>query len=90
MMYDWLIYFISGWFGAHWWPGIEKDAPGPGPNPEPWWTHWVSGVVGGLIAIFVVRLTGLTDATPAILLSIGTGRVVSTILAPVIHGRAKR
>ena len=79
----WLIYFISGWFGSHWWPGIEVDAPRPG-GGDPWWMRLVVGVIAGGVAVYVVGAVAMTDAMPAMLLSIGTGCVVGKIIGGVM------
>ena len=79
---EWLIYFISGWFGKHWWPGIEVDAPPPG--GDPWWWRLAAGIIAGVVAIYVVGAVRMTDVMPAMLLSIGTGCVVGKILGGVM------
>jgi hypothetical protein len=86
---DWLIYFIPGWFGAHWWPGIEKDAPPPGPHPEPWWVRLLAGIVAGIVAIYVVRASGLSDPMPGMVLSIATGCVVGKLLTGAVGTMTK-
>lgn len=80
---DWLIYFIGGWFGNYWWPGQEVDAPRPG-GGDPWWMRLVAGIVAGVVAIYVVRAAQVTDAMPAMLLSIATGCVVGKIVGTVL------
>ena len=79
----WLIYFIAGWFGSHWWPGIEVDAPKPG-GGDPWWMRLVVGAIAGGAAIYVVGATQMSDPMPGMLLSIATGCVVGKILGGVM------
>ena len=83
---DWLIYFIAGWFGSHWWPGIEVDAPPPH-DPGPWW-RLVVGIIAGGVAIYVTGAVGLSNAgsnpMPGIVLGIATGCVVAKILGGVM------
>jgi hypothetical protein len=79
----WLIYFISGWFGKYWWPGIEVDAPRPG-NPDPWWMHLIAGIIAGGVAVYVVGAVALTDMMSAMVLSIATGCVVGRILGALM------
>jgi O-antigen ligase len=75
----WLIYFIAGWFGSYWWPGIEVDAPRPG-GGDPWWMRLVAGVIAGGVAVYVVGAVAMADAMPAMLLSIATGCVVGKLI----------
>lgn len=83
-MHDWLIYLIVGWSGTYLfrlWGVADKPIPG---DPAPPWGSLVAGVVGGIAAIFIVRMTGLnSDPMPGMLLSLATGGVVSSILGPV-------
>ena len=85
-MYPWLIIFITGWFGTYWWPGIEVDAPKPGGDPQPWWTRWVLGAIGGAAAILVARVTAVpAEALAGLLVSLAAGRVAAGIVAPAFR-----
>ena len=81
----WLVFFIAGWFGTNWWPGIEKDAPKPGGGGDPWWTRWIVGIVGGIAAVVVLRLApGFSNPMPGLVASIATGSVAAAIVRPIL------
>lgn len=76
---EWLPLFIVGWFGSVWWPGIEVDAPPPG--GDPWWWRLAIGIIGGIAAIYVVRLSGMnSDPMPGFVLGIAAGCVAGRIV----------
>jgi hypothetical protein len=85
-MYPWVTIFIVGWFGTLWWPGMWVDAPPRGPNPEPWWTRWALGVIGGIVAVAVSRFTAASsDPMPGLVLALAAGRVGSAIFEPAFR-----
>ena len=80
---DWILPFILGWWGSHWWPGIEVDAPKPG-GGDPW-GPWIGGIVGGLSAILLIRLIGASsDLLVGAVASIAAGAVGSRIVGGVL------
>jgi hypothetical protein len=87
---DWLVPFILGWWGSHWWhrnwwPGIEYDAPKPG-GGDPWLGLGL-GLISGIAAVIVVRLTGMnSDPMPGVIAAIASGGVASSIIATVVRG----
>jgi len=74
-----LIPFITGWFGSVWWPGIERDAPKPGGDPQPW-RGLLLGIVGGASAVVVGRLVPGMEGMAAVVVAIAAGRVGSGIV----------
>ena len=89
-MYPMLIVFIVGWFGATWWPGIEVDAPKPGGGGDPWWMRLVVGVVAGVAAVAVARVTNVAmDSLLGVTTAIATGKVAGVIVG-AIAGMARK
>jgi uncharacterized membrane protein HdeD (DUF308 family) len=83
-----LIVFIVGWFGSTWWPGIEVDAPPP--RGDPWWWRVVEGVLAGVAAIAVVRLTNVAvDSLLGVTAMIATGKVTGAIVGAVARAARK-
>ena len=77
---DMLLPFILVWWGSHWWPGVEAGAPKPG-SGDP----WILGIVGGLAAILVMRLTGAsTDPMAAAIAAVASGAVGSRIVGGLL------
>lgn len=87
-MYEWLIMGLAGWFGSYWW-GQERGAPNP-KDPHPW-EHILVGLVAGVAAIAVVRITAMnSEPMPGMVLAIATGCVVARVVGGLIGGmRAK-
>lgn len=94
---SWLIYFILGWFGKNWWPGVEVDVPKPG-DPGPWWRSMITGVVAGGVAVWVTGAVGWaasnpmpgiaagsSEPMPGVVLAIATGCVVGKIGGGLLH-----
>ena len=86
-MSDLLVPFLFGWFGSVWWPGIERDAPPKGPLPEPWWWRLLVGIISGIAAIAVARVSSnpmpgiaSSDPMPGVVLGIATGCVAGKIV----------
>jgi hypothetical protein len=79
-MYPMLIVFLVGWFGANWWPGQWVDAPPPG-RGDPWWLRPVGGILGGIAAIAVAKMTNVDVATLlGVTTVLATGNVVGGIV----------
>jgi len=76
---EWLLPFILGWWGTHWWPGIEVDAPRPG-GGDPWW-GLVIGIVAGVVAVVVLPMAGNSEPMP--------GAVAASIVGSAPAVRAK-
>ena len=82
-MYPMLIVFIVGWFGSTWWPGIEVDAPPPR-GGDPWWMRLLEGILAGVAAIAVVKVTNVAmDSLLGVTVAIATGKVVGSIVGAV-------
>ena len=80
-----LLFFIGGWFGTVWWPGIEVDAPRPG-GGDPWWTRWVHGAIGGVAAVAILgKLAAFSEPMPGILGAIAVGSVAAAITRPIVR-----
>ena len=90
---DWLLPFVLGWWGSHWWhrnwwPGVQYDAPKPG-GGDPWLGLGL-GVVGGIGAIILTRMTLVnSEPMPGVIASIAAGAVLSSIAAALIGGMRK-
>ncbi len=83
-----LLIFVLGWFGANWWPGQERGAVNP-KDPHPW-EGPALGIIGGLAAVLVARISGVgTEAVAGAILSIASGNVAKSIVAPVFGSMRK-
>ena len=79
---EWLLPFILGWWGTHWWPGIEVDAPRPG-GGDPWW-GLVIGIVAGVVAVVVLPMAGMSEPMPGAFAAIAIGAVAGHVVRAVL------
>ncbi len=85
------MYFILGWFGTVWWPGIEVDAPRPGGDPQPWWTRVIVAIIGGAAAVGFGRLVGTyADPVSMVFCSLAAGKAAAMIVAPLLGGLGRK
>ena len=96
-MYVMMLTFFAGWFGGHWWHGMEYDAPNP-KDPQPWAKTLILGVIAGAAAVLVLHVLapnmGAADVADmdrgmsgvaGVLLAIAIGRVAVDIVAPLLR-----
>lgn len=96
-MYVMMLTFFAGWFGGHWWHGMEYDAPNP-KDPQPWAKRLILGVIAGAAAVLILDVLGpnmgaaaVADADRAmggvagVLMAIAIGRVAVDIVAPLLR-----
>ena len=77
-------FFILGWLGGVWWPGIEVDAPPP--KGDPWWGSIAIGVVGGIAAIVAAQIVpARLDTFVGVVATVAAGAVGGTIARAVLR-----
>lgn len=96
-MYVMMLTFFAGWFGGHWWRGMEVDAPNP-KDPQPWAKKVILGVIAGAAAVVILDVLGPNMANgvaadaergvsgvAGVLIAIAIGRVAVDIVAPLLN-----
>ncbi len=78
-----MITFVVGWFGGHWWPGMERGAPNP-KDPQPWLLTWGYGVISGAAAVVLAYLVPTEEPMVNLAMALAAGRVARDIAAPVL------
>lgn len=88
----WLLPFILGWWGSHWfrnwWPGIEYDAPKPG-GGDPW-MGLIIGIASGVVAVIVTPMFGASEPMPGVFAAVATGAVTAHIVGALFGGLRKK
>ena len=79
------LFFVLGWFGKYWWPGIEVDAPRPG-GGDPWW-NLVIGAASGVITMVVMGGIANSNPMPGIASADPMPGLVAAIAVGCIAGR---